>query len=96
MVQISRALAKLGHKNRTPLSTAEAPEKGLKVATDAALSRLRPIPDGPDQWELCRSSTDTGGPSSLGSSNVGYVCDKWSASPNLGRNLFPSAEVFRN
>jgi hypothetical protein len=25
----------------------------------------------------------------------GYVCDKWSPSPNLGRNLVLSAEVFQ-
>jgi hypothetical protein len=71
MVQFSRALAKLRHKNWTPLSTAEAPEKSLHVASDEALSRLRPIPDGPDQWSLCRSSTVTDGLSSQGSSVVG-------------------------
>jgi hypothetical protein len=26
-----------------------------------SLSRLRPIPDGPNQWVMCRSSTDTAG-----------------------------------
>jgi hypothetical protein len=71
MVQFSRALAKLRHKNWTPKSTAEAQEKDLQVAQEAALSRLRQIPDGPDQWSLCRSSTVTDGPSSLGSSVVG-------------------------
>jgi hypothetical protein len=52
-----------------------------------------------------RSSADTDGPSSQGSSRVGtgsiaglgsngYVCGMRSPSPNLGRNLFPSVEVF--
>jgi hypothetical protein len=30
------------------------------IAENAALSRLRPIPDGPDQWEIHRSSEDSG------------------------------------
>jgi hypothetical protein len=49
MVQFSMALAKLRHKNWTPQSTAEAQQKDCQVDEDAALSRLRPIPDGPDQ-----------------------------------------------
>jgi hypothetical protein len=61
MIQFSRALAKLRHRNWEPKSTAEAQEKDLRIAEDAALSRLRPIHDGPDQWEICRSSSDTGG-----------------------------------
>jgi hypothetical protein len=71
MVQFSRALAKLRRKNWTPKSTAEAQKKDCQIAEDAALSRLRPIPDGPDPWELCRSSTGTAGPPSQGSSVVG-------------------------
>jgi hypothetical protein len=71
MVQFSRALAKLRHGKWIPKSTAEAPEKDLQIAQEAALSRLRPIPCGPNQSALCRSSTDTDGPSSLGSSVVG-------------------------
>jgi hypothetical protein len=61
MVQFSRALDKMRHKNLGPLSTAEAQEKDLGIAEEAALSRLRPIPDGPDQWALYRSSTGTVG-----------------------------------
>jgi hypothetical protein len=71
MVQFSRALSKLRTSNWTPLSTAEAHDKHVQVAQEAALSRLRPIPDGPDQCALCRSSTVTVGPLSLGSSMVG-------------------------
>jgi hypothetical protein len=32
----------------------------LVIVEDAALSRLKPIPDGPDQWEIHRSSEGTG------------------------------------
>jgi hypothetical protein len=71
MAQFSRALAKLRHKNWIPKSTAEAQERDLKIAEEASLSRLRPIPDRPDQWSLCRSSTVTDGLLSLGSSVVG-------------------------
>jgi hypothetical protein len=71
MVQFSRALTKLRHKNWTPKPTAEAQEKDLQVAEEAALSRLRSIPDGPDQWALCRSSTVTVGVSSTGNPVVG-------------------------
>jgi hypothetical protein len=60
MVQFSRVLSKLRTKNWTPQPTAEAQDKSLQVAQEAALSRLRPIPDGPDQWALRRSSTGTG------------------------------------
>jgi hypothetical protein len=61
MVQFSRALSKLRTRNWTPQPTAEAQDKNLQIAQEAALSRLRPIPDGPDQWALCRSSTVTAG-----------------------------------
>jgi hypothetical protein len=71
MVQFSRAMTKLRHRNWTPKSTAEAQEKDHQIAEEAGLLRLRPIPDGPDQWSLCRSCTDTDGPSSQGSSEVG-------------------------
>jgi hypothetical protein len=66
MVQFSRALAKLRNKNWTPKPTAEAQEKDLQIAEDPALSPLRPIPDGPDQQALCRSSTVSGGVSPTG------------------------------
>jgi hypothetical protein len=54
-----------------PKPTAEAQEKDLQVAEEAAVSRLRPIPDGPDQWALCRSSTVTVGVSLTGNPMVG-------------------------
>jgi hypothetical protein len=51
------------YQNWTSKPTAEAQQKDCRIAEDAALSRLRPIPEGPDQWSLCRRSTDTGGTS---------------------------------
>jgi hypothetical protein len=59
-----------------PQPAAEAPEKGLRIAQDAALSRLRPIADGPNQWDLHRSSVDTDG------SGVAMVGTE--SSPGLG------------
>jgi hypothetical protein len=52
MAKFSRALAKMRHKSWTPKSAAEAKQSDLHIAEDAALSRLRPIPDGSDQWEV--------------------------------------------
>jgi hypothetical protein len=49
-------------KNWQPQVDTEAPEKGLRIAKEAATSRVRPIADGPNQWDMCRSSTVTGGP----------------------------------
>jgi hypothetical protein len=47
MMKSSQALAAMRHKSFRPLSTAEARESDLHIAEDAALSRLRPMPDGP-------------------------------------------------
>jgi hypothetical protein len=50
-------------KNWAPQPCAEAPEKGLRNAQEAAVSRVRPIADGPNQWEVCRGCTvGTGSP----------------------------------
>jgi hypothetical protein len=54
-----------------PHPGAEAPGKLAKIATNAAISRVRPIPDGPDQWEMYRKGTYTVGSGSLDSSMVG-------------------------
>jgi hypothetical protein len=62
--------------NWAPQPTAEAPEKNLRIAEDAALSRVRSIADGPNQWEMYRSSTDTDG------SGVAMVGTE--SSPGLG------------
>jgi hypothetical protein len=57
----SRALAKMRQRNWPPKSVAEPDESKLHIAEDAALSRLRPIPYGPCQWEVHRQSADPGG-----------------------------------
>jgi hypothetical protein len=82
----SQALRKF---NRTPSwalqPCAEAPEKGLRIAQDAALSRVRPIADGPNQWELHRSSADTDG--------SGAAMAGTESSPGLG---LPDTSVARS
>jgi hypothetical protein len=60
MIQFSRALAGKRHESWTPKSVAEAEKSSVRIAEGAGLSRQRPIPDGPDQWEMYRSSTATG------------------------------------
>jgi hypothetical protein len=60
MAKFSRALAKMRHKSWTPKSTAEAKQSDLHIAEDAALSRLRPIPDGSYQLEMHRRMCGTG------------------------------------
>jgi hypothetical protein len=60
MRKFSQALAAMRHKSFVTRSTAEAKQSDLVIAEDAAMSRLRPIPDGPDQWEVHRSSADSG------------------------------------
>jgi hypothetical protein len=59
-----------------PQPCAEAPEKGLRIAQEAAQSRVRPVADGPNQWEVCRSSRVTDG------SGVAMVGTE--SSPTLG------------
>jgi hypothetical protein len=53
-----------------PHPAAEAPGKCAKIATNAAISRVRPISDGPNQWEMYRSSTYIVCQSSLGLSGT--------------------------
>jgi hypothetical protein len=49
MMRFSEAFSRLDHTNWYPQPVAEAPDKSARVADDAAVSRLRPIPDGPNQ-----------------------------------------------
>jgi hypothetical protein len=73
MAKFTQALVAMKHKSFVPRSAAEAKQSDLHIAEDAALSRLRPIPDGPDQWGMHRSSSDSGsaGPAGpLDSDNV--------------------------
>jgi hypothetical protein len=58
-------------KNWASLPTADAPGKLAKIANDAAISRLRPIADGPNQWDIHRSSVVTVGSPIAGSPMVG-------------------------
>jgi hypothetical protein len=60
MTQFSQALAEMNLDPFVPKSAAEAKESDLRTSEDAAPSRLLPIQDGPDQWEICRSSRRTG------------------------------------
>jgi hypothetical protein len=77
MIIFSQALRSFKRKkNWNPQPDAEAPEKVLRIAQEAATSRVRPIADGPNQWEVCRSSTVTVGP---GTGVVGT-----GSSPTLG------------
>jgi hypothetical protein len=52
MRKFSQDLAAMRHKSFVPKPAAEAMPSDLEIAEDAALSLLRPIPDGPDQWEV--------------------------------------------
>jgi hypothetical protein len=53
------------------LPVADAPEKLARIAKDAAISRVCPIADRPNQWDMHRSSAVTGGPASSDGSMVG-------------------------
>jgi hypothetical protein len=54
-----------------PQLATEASEKAVRIAEDAAIARLRPIADGPNQWEIHRSSGDIDGPVHASGSAVG-------------------------
>jgi hypothetical protein len=79
MLRCSEGLSKLRHSKWAPQPTAEASEKSARIAEDAAVSRLRPVSDGPNQWAMHRSRARTVGPPSLGSSAVGTE-----SAPGLG------------
>jgi hypothetical protein len=61
MATFSEALHGLDCRSWETLPVADAPEKLAKIAKDAAISRVRPIADGPNQWDMHRSSADTDG-----------------------------------
>jgi hypothetical protein len=71
MLKFSEGLCRLDHSSWAPQPTAEASEKSARIAEDAAVSRLRPVADGPNQWEMHRSSAHTVGFSSPGLAMVG-------------------------
>jgi hypothetical protein len=53
------------------LPVADAPEKLAGIAKQAAVSRVRPIADGPNQWDMHRSSAHTVGPASSSDGSMG-------------------------
>jgi hypothetical protein len=59
MLAFSKGVSRLNSSNWARLPTAEAPEKLAKIANNAAISRLRQIADGPNQWDMHRSSAGT-------------------------------------
>jgi hypothetical protein len=71
MLAFSQGLSNLSCNLWQPLPTAQAPEKLAKIADNAAISRLCPIADGPNQSDMHRSSAHTVGSGSLSSPIVG-------------------------
>jgi hypothetical protein len=71
MLSFCQGLSRFSCDAWIPHPVAEAPGKLAKIATHAAISRVRPISDGPDQWEMYRQGTYTGSQSSLGLSVPG-------------------------
>jgi hypothetical protein len=63
--------------NWRPQPCAEAPDEGLRIAQIAAFSRIRPFADGPNQWDLHRSSAATDATSQGGMAGT-------ESSPGLG------------
>jgi hypothetical protein len=59
MKHVARELSRLDLADFVPRVSAEAKQSDLETAEDAAVSRLGPIQDGPDMWELHRSSAVT-------------------------------------
>jgi hypothetical protein len=59
MKHFSMGLSKLDLTEFTPRVSAEVKQSVLETVQDAAVSRLRPIQDGPDMWALHRSSAVT-------------------------------------
>jgi hypothetical protein len=71
MLAFSQGLSNLSCDSWAPQPSAEAPEKLVKTANSAAISRLRPIADGPNQWLMHRSSAATDGSPNAVSPMVG-------------------------
>jgi hypothetical protein len=71
MLAFSQGLSNLSLANWVPQPSAEAPEKLVKIANSAAISRLRPIAGGPNQWLMHRSSAATDGSPNAGSPMAG-------------------------
>jgi hypothetical protein len=56
MKHFTSALSRFDLADFVPRVSAEAKQSDLETVEDAAVSRLRPIQDGPDVWAMHRSS----------------------------------------
>jgi hypothetical protein len=61
VLAFSEGVSKMDASKWAPQPTAEAPEKLARIADVAAHSRIRPIADGPNQWDMHRSSAGRAG-----------------------------------
>jgi hypothetical protein len=71
MVSFSQGLSRLHFDGWIPHPVAEAPGKLAKIATNASISRVRPIADGPNQRDMHRSGAIQFGIGSLSFPMVG-------------------------
>jgi hypothetical protein len=71
MLAFSEGLGRLDSTDWEPHPIGQAPAKLARIATEAAFSRVRPVADGPNQWELQRQSAGTVGSLSPGAPLVG-------------------------
>jgi hypothetical protein len=60
MALFSQALSNMNLDNFEPRPAAKAKQADIETSEDAAISRLRPIQDGLDDFQEPRSSADTG------------------------------------
>jgi hypothetical protein len=61
MISFSEGLRSVDCTDWEPHPIAKAPGKLARIALEAAFSRVRPIADGPNQWDFHRSSGGTDG-----------------------------------
>jgi hypothetical protein len=60
MSHFAAALSPMDLSNFEPMVDSEAPDKSCRIATQAALSRRKPIQDAPDFWGPRRESAGSG------------------------------------
>jgi hypothetical protein len=59
LARFSRTLSGMDLSNFEPRPSVENKDRDVKIALDASISRLLPIQEGDDQWEVHRSSAVT-------------------------------------
>jgi hypothetical protein len=59
MSRFAAALSTMDLSNFEPMVDAEASDKSCSIATQAAISRRKPVQDAPDFWRQRRESADT-------------------------------------